>query len=185
MKKIDLRKLYQEKRNALSDMDISLLSDKIFENFIKEFKPVAGHKVHVFMSLKKFNEIQTDLFIEKLWKIKAKVYVPKVVFDKMKSVEINDKTVFTKNKWDILEPIKPSTKEVDFDFVITPLLYCDKNGNRIGYGKGFYDRFFKEINSDAIKIGVNYFDTKENVSDFNEKDVKLDVLITPKQIFKF
>ncbi|HAO28766.1 MAG TPA: 5-formyltetrahydrofolate cyclo-ligase, partial [Chryseobacterium indologenes] len=48
-------------------------------------------------------------------------------------------------------------------YVITPLLYCDRKGNRVGYGKGFYDGLFQNVLSETKKIGVNYFDPDEYI----------------------
>lgn len=185
MKKSEIRKIYLEKRKSLSKDEVLLLSDKVFENFIKHFNPISGQNIHVFLPIEKFNEIRTDLFIEKFFKENIRVFVPKIVHDKMKSVEITPKTVYKKNKWDILEPVAPSTKINDFDFVITPLLYSDHQGNRVGYGKGFYDRFFSELNSKTKKIGINYFNPEEKIDDVEGFDIPLDYLVTPTAVLSF
>lgn len=185
MTKSEIRKLYLEKRKTLSQDEVFLLSEKIFENFNHYFKPISGQKIHIFLPIEKFNEIRTDLYIEKLFEEKIRVFVPKIVHDKMKSVEITSKTVYKKNKWDILEPIAPSTKIKDFDFVITPLLYCDHQGNRVGYGKGFYDKFFSELNSKTKKIGINYFNPEEKIDDVEAFDIPLDYLVTPTAVLSF
>ena len=84
-----------------------------------------------------------------------------------------------------MEPISNENECSGFDFVITPLLYCDKKGNRIGYGKGFYDEFFKTINADAKKIGVNFFPPIDFIDDVSGFDVKLDYLVTPEETLSF
>ena len=73
----------------------------------------------------------------------------------------------------------------DFYFVIVPLLYCDNQGNRVGYGKGFYDNFLKNINSDVLKIGINYFSPQEKIDDIRKEDIPLDYLVTPTEILSF
>ncbi|MGZ5188250.1 MAG: 5-formyltetrahydrofolate cyclo-ligase, partial [Kaistella sp.] len=75
--------------------------------------------------------------------------------------------------------------EKDFDFVITPLLYCDRKGNRVGYGKGYYDGFFESVNSRALKIGLNFFGPDEVIDDVWENDIPLDYLITPVEVLSF
>ncbi|MNT52815.1 5-formyltetrahydrofolate cyclo-ligase family protein [compost metagenome] len=77
------------------------------------------------------------------------------------------------------------TSNVELDYVLTPLLYCDSSGNRVGYGKGFYDQFFSEYPNINKKIGLNFFPPNEIITDVYEKDVQLDAVITPNQIFKF
>ena len=71
------------------------------------------------------------------------------------------------------------------DMVITPLVYCDKKGNRIGYGKGFYDRFLSKINRNALKVGVGIFTPDEEIIDVSPADVALDYLVTSSEVFSF
>lgn len=174
-----------EKRNALSSDEVISLSQKIFQNFVAAFLPKAGQNIHIFLSIEKFKEIDTQFFINYFFKKNINVFVPKVVYSKMKSVQIHQDSLFSKNKWDILEPINPSKNTSDFDFVITPLLYCDFQGNRVGYGKGFYDCFFSEINSDALKIGISFFPPEEKIDDVSEFDIPLDYLVTPVEVLSF
>ena len=103
--------------------------------------------------------------------------MPKVKAGEMISVRLSKNTKLEKSSWGILEPISNENECSYFDYVITPLLYCDKSGNRIGYGKGFYDEFFAKINLNAKKIGVNFFPPIESIEDVFENDVKLDYLI--------
>ena len=79
---------------------------------------------------------------------------------------------------------EPSIYEIvfDVDVVIVPLVGCDKNLNRIGFGKGFYDRFLKD--KKAYKIGVCYdFQVVDNLT-VNEWDVKLNKIITPTKVIE-
>ena len=69
--------------------------------------------------------------------------------------------------------------------MITPLLYCDNQGNRVGYGKGFYDSLFENMSSNAQKIGVNFFNPDEIVDDVWEGDIPLDYLVTPTAVLSF
>ena len=69
--------------------------------------------------------------------------------------------------------------------MITPLLYCDNQGNRVGYGKGFYDSLFENMSSTAQKIGVNFFNPDEIVDDVWEGDIPLDYLVTPTVVLSF
>jgi 5-formyltetrahydrofolate cyclo-ligase len=89
------------------------------------------------------NEIDTWFFIDYFFKNNIRVFVPKIFKGTLISVEINPETTFVKSFYGITEPeSNTDSGEKDFDFVITPLLYCDHEGNRVGYGKGFYDDFF-------------------------------------------
>lgn len=186
MLKADLRKKYLQKRKALSIDEAFLLSKRIFNNFLNYFKPFSGQKVHIFIPIEKFNEIDTHLFIRYFLEHDIRVFVPKITDDRLISVEIFEDTEFITNTWGISEPFSNlDSEEHHFNYVITPLLYCDHNGNRIGYGKGFYDIFFQNISADSKKIGVNYFDADETIDDVWEKDVPLDYLVTPTEVLSF
>jgi 5-formyltetrahydrofolate cyclo-ligase len=186
MLKAELRKKYTQKRKALSSDEAFLLSEKIFENFIDHFNPQEGEKVHVFIPIPARKEIDTQIFIQYFLAKNIRVYVPKIVGDRLISIEIFENTVFETNSWGISEPVSNvDSGENNFQYVITPLLYCDKNGNRVGYGKGFYDGLFQHISAYTKKIGVNYFDPDEYVDDVWENDLPVDYLVTPTEVLSF
>lgn len=186
MKKSEIRKIYLEKRKNLSQDEVFLLSERIFENFAKFFKPVSKQKVHIFVPIEKFKEINTQIFIDYFLSRNIKVFVPKIVDTKLISVEIFSDTQFETNNWGISEPVSNEDSEVlDFDFVITPLLYCDFKGNRVGYGKGFYDQFFENISKNSKKIGVNYFNPDDIIDDVRENDIPIDYLVTATDVLSF
>ncbi|WP_241611388.1 5-formyltetrahydrofolate cyclo-ligase [Rhizobium sp. SSA_523] len=175
-----------QKRKALSTDEAFLLSEQIFKRFIDYFKPVTDQKVHIFIPIRKFMEIDTQIFIYYFLSRNIRVFVPKVVDTKLLSVEIFKNTVFEVGKWDISEPVSDKDSGCfDFDYVITPLLYCDHAGNRVGYGKGFYDGFFEKISEESKKIGVNYFNPDERIDDVWENDIPLDYLVTPTDVLSF
>lgn len=185
MFKKDLRKIYLEKRMTLSKDEVNFLSEKIFDKFILQFNVIENQKVSIFLPISKFNEINTLEFIKFLWSKRVNVFVPKIIDKDLISVKFTSETVLIQNSWGILEPLSNQNEETVFDYVITPLLYCDSFGNRVGYGKGFYDKFFQTINSDAKKIGVNYFTPTDIIDDISELDVKLDYLVAPDEILSF
>lgn len=184
--KAELREIYSEKRKALSERDVELFSQKITERIITHFHWKKIENVHLFFPIKKKKEVNTQSLIDELWRKGKRVFVPKVVGDFLECHEITPKTEFIENRWGILESMgEPLEDKISFDLVITPLLYCDRLGNRIGYGKGFYDRFFTEINPNAMKVGVNFFPPKEEIADVFAGDIPLDYLFTPDEWFSF
>lgn len=186
MNKAEIRKKYLEKRLALSKDEVNFLSEKIFQNFVFDFKPQENQKVHLFLSIEKKNEVNTNFFVDYFFDRNIRVFVPKMLGEKLISVEINRKTESETNDWGILEPISDKDSGIsDFDFVITPLLYSDSKGNRVGYGKGFYDQLFSQLSSKTKKIGVNFFNPDENIDDLWENDIPLDYLVTPEDILSF
>ena len=71
------------------------------------------------------------------------------------------------------------------DLIIVPLLAVDAQGHRVGYGKGFYDRFLSKCRPDCLKVGLNYFEPDERIVDVGEHDIKLDACVTPTEVFCF
>lgn len=186
MLKQDLRKIYLEKRRNLTTDEVKAFSERIYQNFIRHFEVRKGAKIHIFQSIPKFNEVDTSLFINYFFKKGAKVYVPKMNGEQLLAIEITPETDMAVNSWGILEPLSNRDAGVqDYDFVITPLLYCDAEGNRVGYGKGFYDRFFAGIESESQKIGVGFFTPQDMVTDLHPGDVPLDYLVTPAEVLSF
>jgi 5-formyltetrahydrofolate cyclo-ligase len=99
---------------------------------------------------------------------------------------LTDNTKIKKNEYNIPEPIDgievPSHK---MEVVFIPLLAYDTYGNRVGYGKGFYDKFLAECNPNTIKIGLSFFEPEELISDVNATDIQVNYCITPNRIIKF
>ena len=183
--KKELRTIYKAKRMALSQDEVNFLSQKIFEKFILQFNIIENQKINIFLPIKKFNEINTQIFIDYFFSKKARVFVPKIQGEKMISVEIFPDSEFEINHWGIKEPISNINANLDLDYVLTPLLYCDHFGNRVGYGKGFYDSFFSTDLKIHNKIGLNFFSPNEDIADVFGKDVALDGLITPSGFVSF
>lgn len=186
MKKSEIRKVYLEKKGSLTESEVHSLSEKIFANFLSEFDLKDNQKIHCFLSIPEKGEVETKLFLNYFFKSKIRVFVPKIVKGKLIALEITEETPLIENSWGIKEPAGNEDCGVkDYDFIITPLLYCDEFGSRVGYGKGFYDRFFAEINSNAMKVGVSFFPPNEKVEDVSEFDVPLNYLVTPTEVLSF
>ncbi|TXF76243.1 5-formyltetrahydrofolate cyclo-ligase [Chryseobacterium sp.] len=186
MNKSEIRKLYLQKRQTFSADEVFALSEQISKNFIQYFKPSSGQKVHCFLSIPEKGEVETNFLLDYFFENKIQVFVPKIVNSEMISVEITRKTTFKKNPWGIPEPESNVAAGIsDFDYVITPLLYCDAEGHRVGYGKGFYDDFFTSLNNKCLKTGLNFFEPLEKIDDLREKDIALDYLITPTEVLSF
>ena len=186
MKKSDLREKYLKKRESFSKEQVLSLSEKIFRNFTDNFKLSKNQKVHCFLSIPEKGEVDTQLFLNEFFKRDIRVFVPKIYRKKLISVEITAETPLLKNSWGISEPeSNEDSGERDFDYVLTPLLYCDQLGNRVGYGKGYYDGFFETVNAETLKIGLSFFGADEEIDDLRENDIPLDYLVTPAEVLSF
>jgi 5-formyltetrahydrofolate cyclo-ligase len=97
-------------------------------------------------------------------------------------------TVFEENKWKISEPSTVGnlrSSVFSIDLVLIPLLCFDKKGYRVGYGKGYYDRFLTECRPDVLKIGLSIFEPIDEIIDVTEFDIKMNYCITPNKIWSF
>jgi 5-formyltetrahydrofolate cyclo-ligase len=188
--KRELRKIYLEKRARLSDRTIEQNSLAIASNFFRNFDLQKIGFLHCFLPIEKFREVDTRLIFREIWHRFPDIgtFVPRVNFEnnEIESVKFIPETELSRNIWQISEPIGNETVEAEkFDIVLVPLLCFDCRGFRVGYGKGFYDKFLKMCRSDCRKIGLNFFPPVEKISDVNEFDVKLDCCITPEKVWKF
>ena len=191
MQKSILRKQYLAKRKTISSEEITKKSQQICELFFQEIDLKKVEYLHIFLPIKKQNEIDTFLIIRRLQKEypKINIVVSRSNLDnfEMQHFMLEEENL-TENKWGILEPSSESRKEVQpeqIDLVIIPLLCFDKQGNRIGYGKGFYDRLLQKCSPKALKVGICLEEHIEWIEDLNEFDVKMDVCITPDEVWKF
>lgn len=146
--------------------------------------------VHIYLPLKKKNEIDTFPIIKFIHLIAphVKVVIPRSNFKtyELENVLYEKSTVIMENSYGIIEPVGGEVIPAEeIDMVICPLLSFDTNGYRVGYGKGFYDRFLSICRPDVIKIGLSYFEALDAISDIDEHDVRLDYAISPAKFWKF
>ncbi|QDW27391.1 5-formyltetrahydrofolate cyclo-ligase [Pedobacter sp. KBS0701] len=186
MLKAEIRKLALKDRLLLNDPTYYTLN----ESLLKQFKKIDFSRIktlHIFLPITEKKEPNTFLLIEWLSKTypEVKIITPKADFETalMTHHEYLGEKDLKKNLYNILEPQKGNLHEGEIDMVVIPLLAFDKQGYRVGYGKGFYDRFLRDIN--AQKIGLSLHPAIEKIDDVNEYDIKLDFCITPTEIIKF
>lgn len=169
----------------MSSAEVEDLSKSIFKQFLGAFDMSKVKNVHIFLPIKQKNEVSTWDFIEYFWDKGISVFVPKMAQNEIKTIQLKPDTPLKENDWGILEPEDDFVEDIKYDIVITPLLYCDNNGNRVGYGKGFYDMFFSKINHNVLKVGVSFFPPAALISDVSELDIPLDYLVTPTEALSF
>lgn len=168
-------------RSQLTRGQQAQLSAQIQQNLIKYIEKHQYKSVHIYISYK--NEPDTYKTMEYLLASNYEVYVPCIQNGEMYSTQIYD-LVFINGEYGIPEPIKVEPESVDkkFDIVIVPTLAFDANNNRLGYGKGFYDRFLA-TQPQADKIGLSYSFNKVDNLPTNKHDIPLDVVITENPVF--
>lgn len=189
MTKAALRKIYKEKRKQLSIAEINRFNDLILIHFQALELPFL-QCVHTYLASSKLIEVDTDPLVRYLNFINPdlKVVIPKIIPENNSMVHYHwvDETPIVINYLGIDEP---ETGEIispkEIDLILIPLLCFDKNGHRVGYGKGFYDQFLKECREDAIKVGLSFFDAVKEISDVNPLDVAMNYCVTPNQVYHF
>lgn len=187
MIKADLRKLYKSKRQALTAKTIDVLSLQIANQLLT--LPIWNKSYyHIFLSIEEQKEVNTDFILNILSGKDKNIVISKSNFNTLEMVHyhLTDSTVIKKNLFNIPEPIDGLEVSPDkIDLVFVPLLAFDRVGNRVGYGKGFYDSFLRQCKPDTIKIGVSFFEAEERIDDPLENDVTLDYCVTPNTIYSF
>ena len=180
-----LRSHYKKKRLSLTNQEVDYLSKRVCKQLEKLNIWKLKH-YHIFISISKYNELDTSSIINKLKSEKKIIIVPKISNNELVHIAINDQTEFSINEYGIKEPNNGNHFIIEnLDLIFIPLLAFDLEGHRVGYGKGYYDRFLKLTNKSSLKIGLSFFDPINKIQDIDDNDVKLDYCITPTQIHKF
>ncbi|RKS15601.1 5-formyltetrahydrofolate cyclo-ligase [Flavobacterium sp. 120] len=185
--KKELRLKSKTLRNALSENEIEEMSLAV-ANKILTLPIWEKTYFHIFLPITEQKEVNTEFILHLLSGKDKEIIVSKADFEtrNMTHFLLTDNTRIKKNAYNIPEPVDgievPSHK---IDVVFVPLLAFDKKGHRVGYGKGFYDKFLSECKPDVIKIGLSFFDPEELITDVFEGDVKLDYCVTPDEVHSF
>lgn len=187
MLKKELRKKYKDLRQQLSAAELEDRSLAI-ANRLLQLDVWEQTYFHLYLTIEEQQEVDTEFILQILAGKDKEIVVAKSNFDtlEMTNYLLTDATKFQKNQYNIYEPvdgIEVPTAKIDVVFV--PLLAYDTKGNRVGYGKGFYDRFLAKCKADVIKIGLSFFEPEESIDDVFEADIRLDYCITPTNVYSF
>ena len=180
-----LRKAFKEKRSKINLSRYQYLCKCIYNNLIK-LKIWDKDFFHIYLSNDSKKEVSTNEIVSLLIETNKKVIVPKIYNDQLIHFEIDLATEFTINELGIREPItKIEFDESLIEIIIVPLLVFDRKGHRVGYGGGYYDRFLGDTTNNVVKIGLSLFEPVDQISDINENDIRLNLVVTPSKIYNF
>ena len=189
MTKTELRNVYKEKRGKLTLKESIRLDDLLLIQF--QQWPVPDIQTLLsYLPINEKTEVNTHLMADYLsFRIPGlQLAFPVMEFSDhlLRAVGVDDDTQYHQNSYGITEPLTgPEILPTEIDAIFIPLLIFDKDGYRVGYGKGYYDRFLRFCRDDALKIGFSYFEPVESISDINQFDVPLNICITPNNIYEF
>jgi len=185
--KKELRAQYKNLRKEFSTEEINEKSLIIANNLIS-LSIWDKTYFHVFLPIEEQKEVNTEYVLHLLSGRDKEIVISKSDFEsrEMTHFLLTDNTKIRKNEYNIPEPVNglPVPVEV-IDVVFVPLLAFDVFGNRIGYGKGFYDKFLAGCKPETIKIGLSFFEAVNQIDDVFESDVKLDYCVTPLKTYTF
>lgn len=194
MTKAELRRQFLEERKGLMVDDVHERSQaiaRLFSDFLAQLDAVPS-VIHLFLPIQRQKEMDTWLIIRHIWElypaIQLAVSVTDVATNQLWHYPLAPDTILRENRWGIPEPVDPDQPTLNpslFDLVLVPLLAFDQCGNRIGYGKGFYDRFLANCRPDCRKVGLSLFEPVTHIEGIEPTDVQLDACITPSQICFF
>lgn len=189
MLKKEVRDLFRKKRNDISSTDRMKWDDLLLIQFQTIDLPFMDY-VLSFYPIEENNEVNTFLITDYLRFKNPNLQICYAKTDlqnrTMQAIACHADSIFEANAYNIPEPLDNGVIEPSLlDMVIVPLLAFDLNGNRVGYGKGFYDRYLKQCRKDCMKIGLSYFGPVDSIDDRVEFDVPLDLCITPQRIYVF
>lgn len=137
---------------------------------------VSDYK-HVGIYVSFNGEVDTHQLIQTLIDLEIKVSVPKIEHKVMNFYEINSLLQLQPGHFGVLEPNTGIlTDPTQIDLMIVPLLAFNRSGYRVGYGKGYYDHYLKDIN--PYKVGVAYAFQEVNTAFHEKHDIAMDAIIT-------
>lgn len=183
MDKNELRRRYKSHRDQLSEAEIETQDAMIFQELCG-FDWSDIRYLHCYLPIVGRNEYDTGPFISWIWTHypEIQVVVSRSDFNthELTHYPLHPDTPLLENAWGIPEPAVGDPIEVGLlDVVLVPLLVVDVKGNRVGYGKGFYDRFLAGCRKGVLKMGISYFPAIDKIEGVGAWDIPVDGLFAP------
>lgn len=188
MTKDEARKEFLQKRLALAEAEYQQLNFQLYNQFFTQIDLAFVKCIHIFLPIETKREPDTWPIIDRIRREfpHIRISIPKVVGDYLENIYFEGLHQLKKNKWGILEPeqgVPTPTEKIDM--VVVPLLAFDKNGHRVGYGKGFYDKFLAECLIHCKRVGISFFQPIEEIEDIGDNDIALTECFTPTDFLSF
>ena len=174
--KEELRKEYLGIRKNIIDKDKKSLS--IFKKIVKDKDYINSRVIAIYKSLD--NEVSTNKLIEYSLSIGKIAVVPITNKNDMNFYKIDNNTKYTKSNFGVDEPISNEIY-TNIDLFIIPGVVFGRDLNRIGFGKGYYDRYLE--NNTGIKIGICFEEQVVDTINNSTNDIKMNKIITDKSIY--
>ena len=187
--KKDIRKHFLEKRLNLDDATSLALNERLLAN-CRLLDYTRYRLAHIFLPISEKKEVDTWPLVK--WMREQQPQIAWVLSrSDMKTGEMTHhlwktNTILVKNKFGIPEPDQgEAIPPADIDLVFVPLLAFDREGQRVGYGKGMYDRFLKQCSPQVRTVGLSLFEPIQKIEDADPWDIPLQTVVTPDHIYQF
>lgn len=184
--KSTLRSKYKKLRKSLSEESVEEMSLQIANQALK-IAIWDKTYYHIFLPITSKKEVNTEFLMHILQGKDKSIVVSKADFltSGMKHFLLQENTALKISEYGIPEPVSGIEVPPDIlDVVFVPLLVYDQIGHRIGYGKGFYDRFLDSCSTNTIFVGLSFFDPESTII-YEDTDVPLDFCVTPEKVIDF
>lgn len=189
MNKAQIRQQFKEMRSKIEPQERLRMDDLMLIQF-QQFNFSAIQTLLTYWPMDGQSEPNTHLFSGYLRHMLPGLTIAYPVSDmangSMNAWAIHEDTVYKTNPWGITEPKDGSLISPEqIDLILVPLLAFDTEGFRVGYGKGFYDRYLAQCRADVVTIGFSYFGPVDKITDTGQFDVPLTYCITPQHTYEF
>ncbi|MFM7667073.1 MAG: 5-formyltetrahydrofolate cyclo-ligase [Bacteroidota bacterium] len=187
MTKKELREKYKLLRLDLDQKTIDKLSQECFSVLFTNFD-LKAKNIGIFLPIKSKQEPNTFLLLSEFSTDTINYFAPKIdqYSDTMAFYSISSEKQIEFGPYEIPEPsTTQKTALSNLDIILLPLLCFDIQGNRVGYGKGYYDKLLENAPEKTLKIGISLFSEPEKIDDVNSTDIKMDFCITPNKLLRF
>ncbi len=190
MTKAELRKFFLNERLSLTDAELNQYNREICENFFSQLNLQDVKVLHSFIPMENTKEPDTWKIINR---VKSEFPTIRISIPKINVQTIEIENFFFEgpqqlktNAWGIPEPeYGTPTKSEEIDMVLVPMIIADQYGHRVGYGKGFYDKFLATCKPACIPVGLCFYEPIARIDDINDLDVPLKYCATPTKVHRF
>ena len=176
--KEELRRELLKAREDLDPYERDKISREIVQNILSLPEFISAKKILLFYPVK--GEPDISPLFEEVLRRGAELFLPRVAGDGLEPVRVKDLSDLRPGRYRIPEPASGEVVDPeDMDFIAVPGVAFDREGYRIGFGKGYYDRLLKRVG--APKIGVAYSFQVLDYIPRNEWDEPVDLVVTEKE----
>ena len=183
-----LRKVYLEKRLTLSKDEYEYRNELLVSNFTQHINLHTVSCIHLFLPIKSKKEVDTWGLLKAILNVnrEIKFATSKTLQNgRLSHYQIRADSQFKVNKWGIPEPVNTLPIGLtEVDMVLIPLIVFDISGHRLGYGKGYYDRFLADL-PQVKKIGLTLGPPLDKIDYVQQHDIQMDACVSPFKFYEF